>query len=231
MRQTQNDKREKDKEGAMQKKKKSAKINTAFPSHRAPHHPPTSLPSQPVFWFLVLLNYANQDHSAIHTSNACSAGKLLIPIPTHTYTHTHTPRQAQTCLHSAALSSPELTKSPSLKSLSSCLSRWPRVRTKPNCEDKIHFSIPFPSLLSFLWLLRGPCSSQADKTLSLRSTRGSWVRPPLFCIPFSPQPMHHLLPSISTPPHISLPTRVTITCTCSPNLLLGRDHARNRTRP
>ena len=213
------------------KKKKAQRSIQQFPATELLTTHPLALPSQPVFWFLVLLNYANQDHSAIHTSNACSAGKLLIPIPTHTYTHTHTPRQAQTRLHSAALSSPELTKSPSLKSLSSCLSRWPRVRTKPNCEDKIHFRIPFPSLLSFLWLLRGPCSSQADKTLSLRSTRGSWVRPPLFCIPFSPQPMHHLLPSISTPPHISLPTRVTITCTCSPNLLLGRDHARNRTRP
>ena len=40
MRQTQNDKREKDEEGAMQKKK--TKIITAVPSHRAPHHPRTS---------------------------------------------------------------------------------------------------------------------------------------------------------------------------------------------
>ena len=47
MRQTQNDEREKDKEGAMQKKK--AKINTAFPSHRAPHHPPPSPQSQPLY--------------------------------------------------------------------------------------------------------------------------------------------------------------------------------------
>ena len=45
MRQTQNE-REKDKEGA---KKKKAKINTAFPSHRAPHHPPPSPQSQPLY--------------------------------------------------------------------------------------------------------------------------------------------------------------------------------------
>ena len=46
MRQAQNDKREKDKEGTMPKR---AKISTALPSHRAPHHPSSNPQIQPLF--------------------------------------------------------------------------------------------------------------------------------------------------------------------------------------